>query len=65
MPLISVTRLRVRALRYLPFFFIAAARSSRLARRAEANLGVRLMTREALRRHARGSFGNPGRRGRR
>lgn len=44
MPVISVTRLRVRRWWYLPAFLIAAIRSSRQAKRAQGNLGVNLLT---------------------
>jgi hypothetical protein len=43
MPLISVTRLRVRSLLYLPGFIFFALRSARQARRASGNLGVQLL----------------------
>src|SRR5262245_51453707 len=48
MPLISVTRLRVRSLRYLPGFIFFAVRSARQARRHPGNLGTGLL-REANR----------------
>jgi quinol monooxygenase YgiN len=40
MALISITRLRVRSWRYLPMFFVQAARSQMQARAAEGCLGV-------------------------
>ena len=43
MPLISVTRLRVRALRYMPGFLFYSLRSARQAKRDPANLGIRLL----------------------
>jgi hypothetical protein len=43
MPLISVTRLRVRSFRYLFGFIYYAQRSSRQARRTPGNLGVGLL----------------------
>jgi hypothetical protein len=43
MPLVSVTRLRVRSWRYLVPFIFFALRSSRQAKRAEGNLSVSLL----------------------
>jgi hypothetical protein len=43
MPFISITRLRVRAWRYLPAFIIQAVRSARQACRAPGNLAVTLL----------------------
>ncbi len=46
MPLVSITRLRVRSWRYLPASFVASFRSALQARRARGNLAVSL-SREA------------------
>jgi hypothetical protein len=42
-PLVSITRLRVRSWRYLPVFFLQATRSVRQAAAADGNLSVRLL----------------------
>lgn len=43
MPLIAITRLRVRSWKYLPAFLIAAFRSALQARRAKDNLAVSVL----------------------
>jgi hypothetical protein len=43
MPLVAITRLRVRSWRYLPIFFLQALRSARQAARTEGNLATRLL----------------------
>jgi hypothetical protein len=43
MPLISITRLRVRSWRYLPAFLFYAISSARQAARTEGNLAVKLL----------------------
>jgi len=43
MPLISVTRLRVRSWRFLPAFLFAAVRSGSQARKAGGNLAVKVL----------------------
>jgi heme-degrading monooxygenase HmoA len=43
MPFVSVTRLRVRALRYLPAFSFNALRAARQAKKAPGNLAVSLL----------------------
>ncbi len=42
MPLISVTRLRVRSYRFMPGFFYYAMRSARQAQSANGNIGINL-----------------------
>lgn len=42
MPVISITRLRVRSWVYLPAFYASAIRTARQARNAPGNLGVRI-----------------------
>jgi Domain of unknown function (DUF3291) len=44
MPLVSITRLRVRSLRYLPAFLINALRSAQQAKAASGNLAVSLLS---------------------
>ena len=43
MPLVSITRLRVRSFRYLPVFLLGAFRSARQAKNAPGNLAVSLL----------------------
>jgi heme-degrading monooxygenase HmoA len=43
MPIVSITRLRVRAWRYLPTFLVGAYRSTRQARRASGNLATAVL----------------------
>jgi len=42
MPIVSVTRLRVRSLLFLPAFVFASVRIAKQARNAEGNLGIKL-----------------------
>jgi Domain of unknown function (DUF3291) len=44
MPLISITRLRVRSLRYLPAFLFGSLRSAREAKNASGNLAVSVLS---------------------
>jgi len=44
MPFVSITRLRVRAWRYLPAFLVGSCRSARAAKRASGNLAVSLLS---------------------
>ena len=43
MPLVSITRLRVRSFRYLPIFFVYSLRAARQAKSAPGNLAVSLL----------------------
>ena len=43
MPIISITRLRVRSWRYLPSFFLRTVRIAFKARKADGNLAVRML----------------------
>src|SRR5947209_18432915 len=43
MPLVSITRLRVRSWRYLPGFLLQSVRASRQAKAATGNLSVSLL----------------------
>jgi len=43
MPSVSITRLRVRKWRFLPWFIVWAARSARQAKQAPGNLGSELL----------------------
>jgi heme-degrading monooxygenase HmoA len=42
-PLVAITRLRVRSWRFLPFFFVAATRAGRQAAGAPGNLGAAVL----------------------
>lgn len=44
MPLVSITRLRVRSLRYLPAFLLGSLRSARAAKNTSGNLAVSLLS---------------------
>jgi hypothetical protein len=44
MPLVSITRLRVRSFRYLPVFLLGALRSAREAKNASGNLAVSMLS---------------------
>jgi hypothetical protein len=44
MTLVSITRLRVRSLRYLPAFLLGSLRSARAAKNASGNLAVSLLS---------------------
>ncbi len=44
MPLVSITRLRVRSFRYLPAFLLGSLRSARAAKNASGNLAVALLS---------------------
>jgi hypothetical protein len=44
MPLVSITRLRVRSLRYLPAFLLGSLRSAREAKNALGNLAVSVLS---------------------
>jgi hypothetical protein len=44
MPLVSITRLRVRSFRYLPAFLLGSLRAAREAKRAPGNLGVSVLS---------------------
>jgi hypothetical protein len=44
MPLVSITRLRVRSLRYLPTFLLGSLRSAREAKHAPGNVAVSILS---------------------
>jgi len=44
MPLVSITRLRVRSFRYLPAFLLGSLRSARAAKNATGNLAVSVLS---------------------
>ncbi len=44
MPLVSITRLRVRSLRYVPAFLLGSLRSAREAKNASGNLAVAVLS---------------------
>jgi Domain of unknown function (DUF3291) len=44
MPLVSITRLRVRSFRYLPAFLLGSLRSAREAKNASGNLAVSILS---------------------
>ncbi len=44
MPLVAITRLRVRSLHYLPAFLLASLRSAREAKQAPGNLAVSVLS---------------------
>ena len=44
MPLVAITRLRVRSFRYLPAFLLASLRSAREAKHAPGNLAVSVLS---------------------
>jgi len=44
MPLVSITRLRVRSFRYLPAFLLGSLRSARAAKNASGNLAVSILS---------------------
>lgn len=44
MPLVSITRLRVRSLRFLPAFLLVSLRSAREAKNASGNLAVAVLS---------------------
>jgi hypothetical protein len=44
MPLVSITRLRVRSFRYLPAFLLGSLRSAREAKNASGNLAVSVLS---------------------